>query len=154
MVFDCLSTAYTSILVNGAPCGFFPIKRGLRQGDPLSPFLFILVSNDLSRMLAGAQADGWVQGLQCGRSTTTLSHVLYADDMMLLCPGDPRFVEGLMFVVSIFGWLSGLSINHRKCAFLRIHMDETVLHWLAARFFYPVESFPIRYLGLPLSLRS
>jgi hypothetical protein len=82
----CISTAQFSVLVNGTPCGFFPSSRGLRQGDPLSPFLFIIVMEALSRLLARARDGGFILGFDVGRiNHISISHLLFADDTLILC---------------------------------------------------------------------
>ncbi|KAK1289247.1 hypothetical protein QJS10_CPB18g00705 [Acorus calamus] len=73
---------------------------------------------------------------------------------MILCQGEQRFIEGVMFVIVVFEVLSGLSINRQKSAFFGINMEEGVLWTITNRFSCPVKYFPMRYLGLPLSLRS
>ena len=69
----CISTAHFSILVNGTPCGFFASSRGLRQGDPLSPLLFIIVMEAWSRLLARARDGGYLSGFDVGR----VNHILF-----------------------------------------------------------------------------
>ena len=64
----CLSNVHFSILINGSPYGFFGSSRGLRQGDPLSPFLFILVMEAFSRMLDKAVLQGRLSGFNAGAS--------------------------------------------------------------------------------------
>ena len=82
----CISTAQFSVLVNGTPCGFFPSSRGLRRGDPLSPFLFIIVMEALSRLLARARDGGFISGFDVGRiNHISISHLLFADDTLILC---------------------------------------------------------------------
>ncbi|KAK1302836.1 hypothetical protein QJS10_CPB12g01236 [Acorus calamus] len=104
-------------------------------------------------MLHKAEAVGWVNGLQCGRSTSSLSYVQYAEDTTLLCRGVAQEVRGVMFVVKIFGWLLGLKVNWHKSAFFGINLLEAPISTLAAPYGCPVGSFPTRYLDLPLSIR-
>ena len=80
----CLSTVRFSILINGTPHGFFGSSRGLRQGDPLSPLLFVLVMEAVSRMLDKAvhecRLSGFNVGASAGRSLMVF-HPLFADDI-------------------------------------------------------------------------
>lgn len=59
----CISSVSYSVLINGSPIGFFIAQRGLRQGDPLSPFLFLLATEALNNMIKIANNNGWMQGL-------------------------------------------------------------------------------------------
>jgi len=64
----CISTVKFSILVNGVPYGFFQSSQGIRQGDPLSPLLFVVVMEALSRMLNAAMLQGLLSGFSVGFS--------------------------------------------------------------------------------------
>lgn len=84
-IMQCISTTSFSFLINGSPYGLFKPTRGIRQGDPLSPFLFVLYTESLSRILAKEEADGGFKGVKISRSAPTFSHLLYADDLILYC---------------------------------------------------------------------
>jgi hypothetical protein len=91
-IFACISSVRFSILVNGSPRGFFHSSWGLRQGDPLSPLLFLLVMEALSRMLAKAMERGFISGFSIDNSienSVTISHLLFADDTLIMCGVDP-----------------------------------------------------------------
>jgi len=83
-----LNSACLSILVNGKAVGFFACSRGVRQGDPLSPLLFCLAEEVLSRALSGSVARVCLTPMSYCRGTTLPTHVLYADDIMIFCTGD------------------------------------------------------------------
>ena len=90
-IFFCLSTVRFSILINGSPCGFFGSSRGLRQGDLLSPLLFVLVMEALGRMLDKAVHEGCLSGFSVGNSegrSLAVSHLLFADDTLIFCDAD------------------------------------------------------------------
>ncbi|KAF5460976.1 hypothetical protein F2P56_020808 [Juglans regia] len=83
---DCITTVRFFVLVNGTPEGFFNSSRDLRQGDPLSPLLFILVMDVLSRMLNGMVVGGFISSFSVGGSTEgnlSISHLLFADDTLI-----------------------------------------------------------------------
>jgi hypothetical protein len=89
----CISTVRFSVLVNGSPVGFFNSSRGLRQGDPLSPLLFLLVMKMLSRLFKKTEEGGFIRGFQVGvvtREGLGVSHLLYADDTILFCDACPE----------------------------------------------------------------
>ena len=77
-----------SVLINGTPSGFICSTRGLRQGNLLSPYLFILVMEALSQLLFKARSGGFIEefkvGSSCGVGRDML-HFLFADDTLLFC---------------------------------------------------------------------
>lgn len=86
-----ISTVKYSVLVNREPMGFFFPKKGIMQGDPLSPFLFILAMEGLSKMLEKAGEMQWIKGFKVGSNignSVTVSHLLYADDTLIFCEAD------------------------------------------------------------------
>jgi len=78
-----------AVLVNGAPTGFFQSQRGLRQGCPLSPLLFLIVIDGLIRLISDAKARGEIREVRLSDSYA-LSHILYVDDVLLFGGGDWR----------------------------------------------------------------
>ena len=84
----CLSTVCFSILINGTPHGFFGSSRGLRQSDPLSPLLFVLVMEVVGKMLDKAIHEGHLSGFSIGVSAgrfLMVSHLLFANDTLIFC---------------------------------------------------------------------
>jgi len=84
---SCLTTVRYSVLINGEPSSFFSSSRGLSQGDPLSPFLFILVMETLSRLVNKAIEAGFLEGFQTTNAwseSLLISHLLFADNWKLL----------------------------------------------------------------------
>ncbi|XP_020967701.1 uncharacterized protein LOC107616438 [Arachis ipaensis] len=89
---ECVSTATMSVLVNGSPSKPFNMERGLRQGDPLSPLLFVLVVDVLHRMLGKAVKNGRIAPLLVGGDCIELSHLQFADDTILFCPPETETI--------------------------------------------------------------
>ena len=84
----CISTASFSVLINGSPTGFFPSSKGLRQGDPLSPYLFVIGMEALSCLINRAVEGNYLSGSRIidGRGgELVISHLLYADDTLIFC---------------------------------------------------------------------
>lgn len=82
----CISTVRFSILVNGEPVSSFSSGRGIRQGDPLSPFLFILVIEGFDSLIRIATQNRWIRGFQTSENNGDIQeifHLLYADDTVI-----------------------------------------------------------------------
>ena len=82
-VMSCITTPSFSILVNGRPCGNIIPSRGLRQGDPLSPYLFLLCAKGFTSLLAKAKLDGSINGVSICRRAPKISNLLFANDSLL-----------------------------------------------------------------------
>jgi hypothetical protein len=97
-IWFCIFTVRFSILINGSPQGFFASSRGLRQGDPLSPLLFVIVMETLSRLMDRASSGGFLSGFQVCSSeggSLVVSYLLFANDTLIFCKADHRQVEYL-----------------------------------------------------------
>lgn len=151
----CVSTTKFSILINGSPVGYFSSRRGLRQGDPLSPYLFLLVMEVLSQMIKTAVRSGWIKGFKMeGHSGNNIeiSHSLYADDTLLMCEADRNQVLHLSVVLFAFEAVIGLKINLAKSSMFSLNADSDI-NMLADIMGCKVEKFPTTYLGLPLGAK-
>jgi hypothetical protein len=101
----CISSVQFSVLVKGSPEGFFSCSRGLRQGDPLSPLLFLLVMEVLSRMLRKVETEGLIRGFRVGCNVVdglSISHILYADDTILFGDANPNRLTYVQLVLTCF----------------------------------------------------
>lgn len=85
MILSCVSTVHYSILLNGGITGSFFPSRGLRHGDPLSPYLFILCFEFLTRLLCGEEDKGGIYGIKVSRNAPAISHLMYADNLLVMC---------------------------------------------------------------------
>jgi hypothetical protein len=148
----CISTARFSILVNGSPCGFFASSRGLRQRDPLSPLLFVIVMEALSRLLDRAIREGLCSGFTVGKSDETslmVSHLLFADDTLIFCDADSDQISNLRYVFSWFEVCSGLKINLSKSEIVSVG-DVPNIEDIREILGCKLALLPMKYLGLPL----
>ncbi|VFQ93056.1 unnamed protein product [Cuscuta campestris] len=108
-----LESTFFSVLINGQPKGFFPMKCGVKQGDPLSPLLFILAMEGLTRMLQHCTSNGLLIPFSSGRVHPP-SHLLYADDIVIFTNVDSRNLLKLGSALSTFMKASGQEINFAK----------------------------------------
>jgi hypothetical protein len=144
----CISSVRFSVLVNGSPEGFFASSRGIRQGDPLSPLLFVFVMEALSRMLSAGINDGLLEGFKVGN--VTVSHLLFADDTLIFCKDSPNQLAYLRGIFLLFEAASGLKVNLAKSVLILVGNVQQV-DYLASILGCEVASLPLDYLGLPLS---
>ncbi|KAL5550481.1 hypothetical protein UlMin_000657 [Ulmus minor] len=128
----------------------FGASRGLRQGDPLSPFLFILVADILGRMMDKAVSIGEVKGFKVGREEVVVSHLQFADDTLFLLDPDQSNIQKVHTILNFFSMCSGLKINMNKSSLAGIHMEDEEVMALAAVVGCEKGSSPMKYLGLPL----
>lgn len=98
----CLQSVNFSIMINGRPRGKFSATRGVRQGDPLSPFLFTLVIDVLSRLMEKAQEHNLIHGMYTGRDRVEVSHLQFADDTIFLIGDKEEYWFNLLEVLDIF----------------------------------------------------
>ncbi|XP_057953116.1 uncharacterized protein LOC131147628 [Malania oleifera] len=110
-VMECVSTASYLVSVNGRLNGFFKERKGLRQGDPLSPFLFVIYVEYLSRLLKSLEGKFKFHP-KCGELKIT--HLVFSDDLMLFSRGDVVSVKYLMDFLKEFAQCSDLSANCLK----------------------------------------
>ncbi|MDV3199971.1 MAG: reverse transcriptase domain-containing protein, partial [Candidatus Phytoplasma australasiaticum] len=143
-IMECVQSTSYSLSINGALHGYFDGKRGLRQGDPMSPTLFTLCMEYMARMLTVKTKDAKFsfhprcKGLK-------ITHLAFADDLMLFCRGDANSVEIFMKALNEMEQTSGLAISPTKSKmFCAGVVDDLSFSRI------PVESLPVRYLGIPL----
>ena len=147
----CISTASFSIMVDRSPTGFFQNSRGLRQGDPLSPYLFVIGMEALSQLLNRAVDGNYLSGIKiAGRDGdgSVISHLLYADDTLLFCGASKDQLKFLSWLLMWFEALSGLRINLNKSEIIPVGSVENVQD-LAFELGCGIGSLPSSYLGLP-----
>lgn len=113
-VMACVSSISYSYLVNGEAQGCVLPSRGIRQSDPLSPYLFILCTEVLSGLCRKAQLRGEVIGVKVARNSPAINHLLFADDTMFFSRTDSRSCATLIEILRKYEATSGQSINLDK----------------------------------------
>ena len=142
----CVTSIHLLVLVNGSPEGFFGSSRGLRQGDPLSPLLFLLIMEVLSRLLKKTEECNLIRGFHVGVVNFVgmrISHLFFVDDTVLFCEASRDQLLSIRFVLSCFQAFTGLKVNVGKSEI--VHVGEVNnLDALANILHCRVESLPDR----------
>ncbi|XP_057786281.1 uncharacterized protein LOC131003750 [Salvia miltiorrhiza] len=146
-----LSSARISIRFNGALYGYFECSRGVRQGDPLSPILFALAEDVLSRIFLDAGNRGLIAGMRFSRSLSFPSHLLYADDVLLFCQATKRNCIMIDSIIQLYSTVSGQYCNKNKST---LYFGKGVSPGRRSRLQrildFNIGSMPFTYLGVPI----
>jgi len=113
-IMNLTSSAFFSILVNDVPSRTFSPSRGIRQGDPLSPFLFIIMAEGLGRSIQAAITGNHLKGLPLHGIHPPISHSQFVDDSLLM--GTPMICEAnaILDILQVFASSSGMECNKEK----------------------------------------
>jgi len=148
---ECVGTTTASMLVNGSPTDEFPLKRGLRQGDPLSPFLFLLAAEGLNILMKAMVDNHLFAGYSVGTvNLVEVSHLQFADDTLLVGKKSWANVRALCATLVIFESMSGLKMNFNKSLLVGVNISESWLTEAASVLSCKVGKIPFMYLGLPI----
>ena len=113
-IMTCVGSVSYSFLIKGSPKGQVIPSRGLRQGNPLSPYLFILCTEVLSGLCQRAQENGKLPGIKVARGSPPINHLLFADDTMFFCKTNTKSCNNLKDIIERYGAASGQVINLAK----------------------------------------
>jgi hypothetical protein len=143
-----LSTTSMRVLVNGRPGRHIIHARGLQQGDPISPMLFVLVMEVLNSLIREADRQAALSPLP-GQVVVHRAS-LYADDLVVLLAPEIGDLHCLSQILQLFAGASGLVINMEKCIVTPICCDDEAIAAVQEVFPRVVSPFPCRYLGIAL----
>ncbi|KAM6588709.1 uncharacterized protein LOC115718119 [Cannabis sativa] len=118
LLMACVTSVSYAVLLNGCPLKKLIPQRGLRQGDPLSPFLFLLCQEVLSKLISKAEAQNEVHGIKIAHSATPISHLMFADDTILFARANSNEANKLMACLSTYESWSGQSCSKSKSGVL------------------------------------
>ena len=150
-IMGCIQLVSYSILVNGEPKGHIIPSRGIRQGDPLSPYLFLLCSEGLNGLIQHAVDGGQIEGFSLCRSSPKISHLFFADDSLLFCRARVEDVGVIQALLSLYEKASGQKTNSSKTTLFFSNnvsdpIKETIKNLLGVAEIKEYE----KYLGLPV----
>jgi hypothetical protein len=147
---ECITSPKFSICLNGTLVGYFEGKKGLRQGDPLSPYLFVLAMEVFSRIMK--MSTGTDSGFKfhpyCFK--VKLTHLCFADDLLLFSKASLSSINVIKAALMEFEDLSGLKANPSKSSFYCSGISERVKQILLSSMQMKEGKLPVRYLGVPL----
>ena len=103
-----------SLLINGEPMGNIKPSRGIRQGDPFSPYLFLLCLEGLHRMIKKAADNGDIQGVSICRNGPKLTHLFFADYSLLFCRATTQECQKVLEILSSYERALGQKLNRDK----------------------------------------
>ncbi|KAL0423109.1 UNVERIFIED_CONTAM: putative mitochondrial protein [Sesamum radiatum] len=146
------SPEYSTVALNGSLHGLFPRTKGLRQGDPMSPALFLLCMEYFSRLIKRNTTNSDFNfHPRCEKLKIT--HLLFADDVMLFSRGDLPSIHILMECLQEFRDVSGLAVNTVKSNIFTAGIQDDTLDEALAMTEFAKGHMPVRYLGIPLAVQ-
>ncbi|KAA3464776.1 reverse transcriptase [Gossypium australe] len=150
LIMKCITSVSYAVIINRSRGRAFQPSRGLRQGDPLNPFLFFICSERLSALMRTAKKNGLIKGAKTSRKGPEISHLLFADDCMMFGEATEKGARVLKDILKVYESCLGQCINFDKSTiFYSTNTNEeskaAVLRLLGVR----CSSSPEKYLGLP-----
>ena len=150
----CVTTSSCSVLVNGRPQGgWFQPQRGIRQGCPLAPLLFLLVVDTLAFCTTRLCSRGHLSSFQTASIPGGIPLLQYADDTTFFIQGSETAAHTLSMMMDVFTDISGLQLNRAKSTVVGFNLSAEELSRCAETLASPIGTLPLRYLGLPLTDR-
>ncbi|GJZ03223.1 putative RNA-directed DNA polymerase, eukaryota, reverse transcriptase zinc-binding domain protein [Tanacetum coccineum] len=145
-------TTFASVLINGSPTKKFKLEKSIHQGDPLSPFLFILAVEALNVALIEATNNNFFNGIKVGKDKIQVSHLQFTDDTL----GDWSLsnAKNLSRILTCFHLASGLKVNFNKSKLFGIRVSNEELNVIASSNGCLASQFPSTYLGLPIGAKN
>jgi hypothetical protein len=154
-VMCCIYSASFVVLINGSASPFFRAERGLHQGCPLSPLLFLLVAEGLSRALESTKSNREFEGIAI-YPTLRVTHLLFVDDVIIFCNGSRRDAGKLHDILDLFSLATGMVINGGKSMIITQNMDEEEIEEYRNFFSFEIKGLDagLKYLGFHLKPNS
>ena len=149
-ILECVKTASISALKNGCPIEEFEMGCGLRQEDPLSPFLFLIAIESFNLMTRKMVELGAFSGFRFEGSDEQISHLQYEDNILIIGDNNCENIIGIKAILYGMTLLLGLKCHFYKSPLVGINISPTWLEDAALRLHCEIGSLPFTYLGLPI----
>jgi hypothetical protein len=151
LIMSCISSSHLSILVNGEKTDSFAPSRGIRQGDPLSPYIFILCMEYLAWLIQGEVTNGSWKGIKVSRQGPTFSHIFFADNLVLFAKATKANCRTINKVLNTFCQASGQKINNSKsCIYMPATTSPSNIAMVKSELGIKVSNNFGKYLGVPI----
>ncbi|GJW04980.1 RNA-directed DNA polymerase, eukaryota, reverse transcriptase zinc-binding domain protein [Tanacetum coccineum] len=149
-IMTCISTPKFTIYVNGERYGYFKGGRGLRQRDPISPYIFTMVIEVLNLLVENEIRKENAFKYHFGCKQLKITHLCFAYDLIMLSHGDKICVTVLRNALNEFSIFSGLYPNLSKFTMFCGSLDDDTRSEISCIFPFTEGKLPVRYLGVPL----
>ncbi|KAK3222269.1 hypothetical protein Dsin_009294 [Dipteronia sinensis] len=149
-IMNCVTSVTFSFLINGEICRFLRPSRGLRQGNPLSLYLFLLCAEGLSSLIHRAVQGKDIAGFTCSRGGSKITHLFFANDSMLFSRASKRGCLAFKKILDCYAIASGQVVNFQKsaiCVSRKVPRHYALV--LAGILGVTLVKCHERYLGLP-----
>jgi hypothetical protein len=145
-----LSIATTFVLLNGVPGKQLACKRGVRQGDPTSPMLFVMAAELLQCIINKTHHMGLIQMPIPPRGTTDFPIIQYVDDTILIMQASQRELLCLKAILETFAQSTGLLVNYAKSCMVPLNITEEKAELMIGVLGCKLQGMSFTYLGLPM----
>nr|UBX54584.1 Line-1 retrotransposon [Lupinus angustifolius] len=129
---------------------FFSVSRGIRQGDPMAPFLFLMVAEGFAGLMRNARSAGLFEGYKIGSCGVEVCDLQFADDTILVCKPNVKNLWCIKSILKCFELISGLKVNSHKSSLFGISVSDSFLTGATNFLSCNLGSFPFLYLGIPV----
>ena len=147
---ECITSVSYSILINREPTSVIHPSRGIRQGNPLSPYLFLLCTEGLHSLLHQAKVVGHIHGVSICKNGPRITHLFFADDSLIFCQASMQECQTIQSLLACYEKASGQLLNMHKTSlfFSKSTLPDTLNQIKASLGVQEVKQCK-KYLGLP-----
>ncbi|XP_026377852.1 uncharacterized protein LOC113272180 [Papaver somniferum] len=153
LVQQCVTTTSIALLINGSPSASFTPSRGIRQGDLLSPYLFLIIMEGFSRIIQSQILQGNLNGIIVGKHGLQVSHLFFADECLLFLEASPKYLHNLQQILDQFSKASGQVVNLQiSTIFFSKNVPPSLRNQFTNILHIKIMGLGEKYLGIPLLL--